>query len=694
VNIICQKITYYNSPYGKSSQSKLTKVLVLFSFLFLICSLQPVFGQSVANQQSSAPGQFQLGMSALDQGNYFESIQRFQQSLSINPQYAQALGGMAQAYFYLDEFDEALIYIDRALALSPRSLEFQNFRGRVLLTLGNTQQAQQVFNQILRDNPLNRDALLGQAELLLTMGNLNQAQQALLNTLSIHPRDRRTLLSLAVLNQSLGNTREAERYVQRALEFYADNPLVHTTAARLYYDIGDLDAAEFHIRIALDLRPDHFEALFLQTNLFIQRGMYSNALRPLNTIINQQRNSDHLLYIQGLVFYRLNRINEAIQSQQATLRINPENEVARSFLELIVIDENLDFQNQTRRQLAEFRLQQARQFELQNRFERAIHFASRGLILSPFHEQLRRIRADLFLKTQRIPEYVDELSFLVREIGVDDRNLRDQLEVYEHLLLDRLASRVGIDQFEIAPDYRTISLYALNTQSHHPQAVRFIAQQTAETLLFNYQRFSLQSQPEFGRYREPLMITSLEQAFLDARTAGTDYFVVLSIDEGPRRIHVRADLYLSRTGRLIESFQVTRTGNNRVTEAVLRITEGLNSFIPYTATLISRTFNQGIINLGSRSGLQIGQMLPIVSRTGLLLRSDGRGYVQSTENTLGTFEVTALDAFIAQGRLTSTRFFDSIAIGDKLLFQSQELEAPNPASVNFPLLYNRIRGIR
>ncbi|NCN04607.1 MAG: tetratricopeptide repeat protein [Spirochaetales bacterium] len=652
-----------------------------------------VFVPSSVSSQTSALQLHEQGVQAIERGLFFEAIQYNQQAIGLNRNYAQAYGGLAEAYFYLNEYDEALTHVDQALVLDPRNQEFQNFRGRIFLALGNTTQAREIFSTILTRNPFNQSALLGQAELLLSTGNLTEAQQSLLNSLSIDPRDRRALLSLALLYQNQGNPQEAQRYIQRALDYYSDNKIVQYTAAKLFFDALDFTSAEYHLGIALELDADYFDALFLQSNLYIELGMYANALRPLERTLAIRPNSDLLWYTRGLVQYYLQRIPDAIMSLRRSLANNSENEIARIFLESIAID-SLEFEDPTRQDLANFRLAQARQLELQNRFDRSLQYLNRGLVLSPLDEELRRSRASIYLKTQQLPLYVEELSFLIEERGVEDKSLNDQLEVYRHLLSDSLSARLQVSQFDIEQDLQSIMIFAQQSVSTHPMAVRFLAQQTADSLL-TYPRFTLRaSEPGRGRYREPVMVNRLDEAFSQARQEGTDYFMILNIDEGTRRIGIVADLYLSRTGRLVRSIQVSRTGNSRVMEAILRVVGEVDALLPRTGTLLSRTLNSGLINLGSLDGIVGEQEFPILSRNNLLLKSQGLGYQVLDSEILGTFTVTEVDARIARGTLVSSRFFDSISIGDKVVFQAPQETGNTLDSPNFPEIYNQIRELR
>jgi hypothetical protein len=129
-------------------------------------------------------------------------------------------------------------------------------------------------------------------------------------------------------------------------------------------------------------------------------------------------------------------------------------------------------------------------------------------------------------------------------------------------------------------------------------------------------------------------------------------------------------------------------------EAILRVVGEVDALLPRTGTLLSRTLNSGIINLGSLDGVVEEQEFPILSRNNLLLSSQGLGYQVLESEILGTFTVTEVDARIARGTLVSSRFFDSISIGDKVIFQNPQESAGSVEAPNFPEIYNQIRELR
>lgn len=669
---------------------------VILSFLMIPMTQALLFSQVQASQNpANAQTQVDLGWQYLDRGLPFEAIQQFQAALRLNPNYYQAYQGMAEAYFALDEFDEALIQLEGAISLDPQNLALRNFRGRILLALGKIDEAAAIFSEILSRNSLNRDALLGQAELLLGTGNLNRAQQALLNTLSIHPRDRKALLSLAILEEEEGRQGQAELYIQRALDYYSEHVLVQSIAGQLYLERGDYTRAEQHLSLALDLEPRNLEALFLQASLYIKLGRYSEALRPLQLALSIDPESDFYWYTRGLVLHKLQRTEEAITSLRRALLANPENEIARIFLESLVL-EGRGFEDPLRQELAHFRLAQAGQFELQNRFERSMVFLDRGISLAPTNEALRRARASLYLKSRQNARYLEELSFLIDELGVQDRGLRDQREVYEHLLRDSVSARWQLDQFVLQPEFQILGIYTIEGRSWHLEAVSSVAQQLADMLLGN-SRYSLNPDPLIqGRYRAPEAVAGPDQAFSLARQANSDYYIVLSLVEEERRITLKADLFLSRTGRLVKSFSIGRTGNHRVMESLLRLVQEIDSSIPLKARIVQRRLNQAIINLGEEQGLEAGQELNILSPDDILLSPDGKSYQYDSARVLGIFRIQETDALISLGTLEARSFFDSISLGDSVLPLAEAGDSNTllEDAELFPAIYTRIRGIR
>jgi hypothetical protein len=229
----------------------------------------------------------------------------------------------------------------------------------------------------------------------------------------------------------------------------------------------------------------------------------------------------------------------------------------------------------------------------------------------------------------------------------------------------------GIDQYSLGKKRFSVALYHLlpATRERHP----FAGQATAEYLHDLLQRY-----PSLELLDTTVNVDSYESGFREARSFGSDYFLMLHIEESERSFTAVLDMYLTATGKLLQSYRVFRTGNDRVQDNFNILAERFFGALPLRGTLLSRQFNRGVIDLGKREELEPGQELSIVKKGKVRLENSKIGLTTSREDVLGTFTVTAVDENISEGTVQKRSFFDLINSGDEIIGLEPE---PPPAQI-------------
>ena len=143
---------------------------------------------------------------------------------------------------------------------------------------------------------------------------------------------------------------------------------------------------------------------------------------------------------------------------------------------------------------------------------------------------------------------------------------------------------------------------------------------------------------------------SYGQAFQEARQRKSDYFLILSFSETEREFIVKADLFLSRTGGKIDSFQVFRTGNDPRTKTVsFSFRPWSRRNFPFRGELLKRHFDKGLVSLGSVDGIKQNDTLVIVASRKINLKFDSIEFVYKPEDILGSVKITAVDDLVSEG---------------------------------------------
>ena len=143
------------------------------------------------------------GEKALLEGDYYLSISVFKEILDKNPSYFDTRLGIAEAYLLMEEYEEALNHISKAVLLDKTSTEAKILYGRILTGQGEFVEARTIYMAVLEDQLNNMSAFLALAELEVAEGNILNALELYKNALTKSPVNRRALISSIILFPTL-----------------------------------------------------------------------------------------------------------------------------------------------------------------------------------------------------------------------------------------------------------------------------------------------------------------------------------------------------------------------------------------------------------------------------------------------------------------------------------------------------------
>lgn len=130
---------------------------------------------------------------------------------------------IGESYSNTQQADKALAWYQRAVAIWPQSLDFQNKYGNCLLTLNKVKEAQDVFMYILKENPDYLSANVNLGFLYMQQGNKTMSYDYLMRALKLNPDYEQTLINLAVWHHNNGNDGNAKKYLLHLLKKHPQN---------------------------------------------------------------------------------------------------------------------------------------------------------------------------------------------------------------------------------------------------------------------------------------------------------------------------------------------------------------------------------------------------------------------------------------------------------------------------------------
>lgn len=640
-------------PRGDGINFRLITLAVCFFFL----TPQIVRSQPARDAASF----YEEGREAMSAEDRYAALEAFLECLRRNPAHTAATAAIAEVYYELGEYDEALSWVRKARALARRSTETANLEAFILIATGRLAEADNVIKDVLSREPYNREALFAASELDIARGRSADAVSRYKSAVRLYGDDRRLLVSLALVLGSLGDYRGAAQYIERAQTAHPDDYRVCYFSAYLAARSGKLSQAIRDAERALFLKPGYVPARDLLASLRYRSGDYDTAMRYADEAISERRDNITARFLKGMALWRLGRNSDALSAFRAALNIDGGDEFTRAaFEDLIIADTPLE--STERKQPAAYHFDRAKDYKRRNLSLEAIFEYRRGLRINPYADE-RRDYAEL-LRLQGYPAgALDELKFMV-DLGKGTRAVNDSIETYTNLLSTTLSRRRPVNRDEMERHWN-VAIFSIAGQSafYHTDsgfiAASYLRDVLSHSRVLNVMNLEL---------REP----TFAAAFRTAREASEDgkrcdYFMLTSVSESERAVSFKAELFVARTGAKAAEWTIYRTGQDRLRGAALNIASRLEDALPFRAVLLRRDADRGLIDKGKADKVADAAVFDLIKKGKLELKSEGIGFKYLPDDVAGTFTVNEIDEEIAAGTLVRQGFFDMISPGDDII---------------------------
>jgi tetratricopeptide (TPR) repeat protein len=607
---------------------------------------------------ADARSSYLAGVTASGVEDYELAIERYKEAIALNPAYLEPMIGLAEAFFQLEEYDEAFKFVTQARTFDRNNPDLAVLEGRIHIGQGDVPTARGLFTQVLQTQPNNVEARLGLAESEIAEGKPKNALTQYQQTLRLAPESTSAILSLATLYDEMGDRANAGSYYELALKSHSSDPRVQLASATWYAATGNYPLAEKHAQVALSLKPGLDRAKILLGGIYLQTARYPDAIATLRNVVAANRDDGLAWYSLGLAYRKSGDAAKAITSFASALQARADDEITRVAQENTAI-ESLGMDDAQRKKMASYHADQGKAFEDRSYLEKALAEYRRALILDPTSRDARVAYARIYRSFGFLGKYLSELQVLAK-LGAKDTLVSDQIESLTSMLSDSVSRAWGYDQYNLERARYSIPVFTLAASNRllHPLASEDLARYFA-TLLGRYDSIAVPDTPP--------VVAGFDEAFRAARSSGTDYFIIMGVDEAERSFSSTVDLYLSRTGARIASFAAFRTGNDRMRDSLMKLSAAVASLLQPRGTLLVRKFGQGAIDLGTFQGVHSGDSLVIVRRGGVRLQPDGPGLTYNESDVVGDFKITATDEAVSEGGVSGRGYFDLVNAGDQVV---------------------------
>ena len=665
---------------------------------------------SASTWAQAALDSFRAAEAAYQRDDYWGAVDSYRVALRSNPKYFDALEGLAQSFFALGEYDEASKQVTEALKLGQLNPEVNVLYGRILLGQMKYEEALAQFQGVLAREPKNQEAQFGLAEYQVMKGRLEQASNQFEALRRNDPSNLRALLSLMYVDSARGDRSSFDRVYSDALRFHSSDPRVHFAAAEEFYRRQDRVAARTSLDQFLSVSgKTDMRGWLLQARLLLDEGRNQDAVQTLESKVIQGPPSlrgakdPRAWYLRAVALSRLQRGPEASEAFRMALGFDPSNETYALAFETWLLRKTSP-EDALRKVQSKVHLDRAQDLMTKNFQGQALDELRRALRIDPSSVKARLGRADIWKRQGLRTSALEELEAVAAQSpNYKDVSFLDDLEIQRSLYSESLAAQWGFTLGDLdglnSPGtsrlYRPFVVGVYFDADASATASYGAAESYAEVFADEWD--SLRWVQVFSPTDDhrAVAVRGFNDAFAQARQAGLEYFVTLSFQEGLRDFAARANLYLGRTGRLVQSFTVYKKGLQPVTLGLRELSQASAAVFPLRGSVLKRHGTDVLINLGKRDGVVPDQKFTVLRDGSAEPTGDASWFTWNPTDAFGTWIAGTSDDWTTVGKLEKSGFFDTIAVGDEVLLVKNppKVSAPVPLPTS-AILQRDILGLR
>ena len=245
---------------------------------------------------ATAAAALALGALTVDRNrDYRDEITIWQQTVRDRPSNVRALQNLGAALAHNGRPQEAVPYLERALAIDPYAEYALENLGLIRLEEGRSSEAVALLSRRLERRPDDGISHLNLAKALLATGDSARALAALEEAVRLLPDNGLAHARLGLVLADQGRLEEAAAHGERGAALDPDNPAVRLAAGRIELRRGMPESAGRHYQVALERDPGELEATLGLAIALERSGRPGEAIAAFERVVAEDSSTQRLV---------------------------------------------------------------------------------------------------------------------------------------------------------------------------------------------------------------------------------------------------------------------------------------------------------------------------------------------------------------------------------------------------------------
>ncbi len=222
------------------------------------------YTNAIETNPGSGLANLNYGSLLRDKGNWETALPYIEKGVTLSPEYTDAKVRLAEAYFNLKRYNEAIAISSEALAKEPKNISALQFRGSSYGASGNTKAAAEDFKVILEADPTNPHGLFNLGVAYKEANLLNEAVETFSKLLALKPDFPNAYYERGFCYGKMGAFPQARADMEESIKNQPEHGASYFFRGRTAEALGNIEAACEDWKKARELGTPEAEA-FIQT---------------------------------------------------------------------------------------------------------------------------------------------------------------------------------------------------------------------------------------------------------------------------------------------------------------------------------------------------------------------------------------------------------------------------------------------
>jgi len=284
-------------------------------------SLETVLQMDTTNDEAY----YSLGMIALKEHNFIKAKQCFLKTITLNKEYTEVYFDLASCSEMLNEYVDALNFIDKYLEKDPYNENAWYNRGVFLSALKRKEEAISSLDLALAINDYFPQAWFNKGILVAELGQLHLALECFYNSLKYDAYDENTVYNIANIYCDLNNIKSAIEFYTKTITINNEYLSAYLGRAQCYSSQGHFISALNDYQKAIDLSNSNLEAWLGKAEIEYLLGKLKDACLSYRNIIELEPKNFNANLKFAQTLFELGNYNNSIESFKVCIKLDKNN---------------------------------------------------------------------------------------------------------------------------------------------------------------------------------------------------------------------------------------------------------------------------------------------------------------------------------------------------------------------------------